>query len=186
MPKLEVLPKRIEVLDTNDKSCSFRANVDVLNECFGLNKSVYFRACYPQKSNEFINGTDPDDKFIIWMPKLYGNSSNWKNTISLDGCIITEMAEADRDNDWIDDGKLDVEAIRLTFVKLDLKSPYRFVGAYVIDKMDHLNHSYRRIATKVRIMGNPVAKIELLDDCRKEVSAKMTKENFLSSLSFLK
>ena len=33
-------------------------------------------------------------------------------------------------------------------------------------KMDFCKHIYHRIATKARIVGNPVSKIELLDDNR--------------------
>ena len=32
MAKLEVLPKRFDVLDANDDNCQFRINIDVLNE----------------------------------------------------------------------------------------------------------------------------------------------------------
>ncbi len=72
MAKLEVLPKRFDVLDANDPHCRFRINIDVLNECFGANRSIYMRACYPQSVDENISGTNPGDKFVAWMPKLYG------------------------------------------------------------------------------------------------------------------
>ncbi len=49
MASLEVKEKRIDILDANDPKCQFRINIDVLNECFGLNRSLYMRACYPAK-----------------------------------------------------------------------------------------------------------------------------------------
>ena len=166
MAELTILPKRFEILDANDENCSFRINIDVLNECVGANRKIYMHACYPQRKDEFILGTEPDDKFFVWMPKLYGNSSEWKNTVSSDGNIIYEVAEKTRHKDWIDEGKHDVTGIRMVFVKPSPKAPYRFAGVFVSDKMDFLHHSYRRIATKVKLIGNPVTRIELLDDTR--------------------
>lgn len=57
-----------------------------------------------------------------------------------------------------------LDGIRLVFAKPDLKEPYEFVGVFVSDKMDYLKHSYKRIATKVRLIGDPVYQIEILDD----------------------
>lgn len=167
MAKLEVLPKRFDVLDANDPHCRFRINIDVLNECFGANRSIYMRACYPQSVDENIPGTNPGDKFVAWMPKLYGNSSEWKNSIVDNGDTILEVAEPTRHSDWIDVNKHDLSIIRLVFVKPSPKDWYRFAGVFVNGKMDYLKHSYKRIATKVRLIGDPVYKIELLDDRRK-------------------
>ena len=47
MSKLKVLPKRLDVLDVNDKACQFRINIDVLNEAFGVGRAMYPKACYP-------------------------------------------------------------------------------------------------------------------------------------------
>ena len=166
MAKLEILPKRFDILDANDRNCKFRINIDVLNECFGANKSIYMHACFPQGKEKSIPGTKSGDKFFVWMPKLYGNSSEWKNSISKDGSMIYEIAEETRHTDWINEGKHDLSGKRLVFVKHGPNLPYRFVGVYVSDKMDFKSHSYRRIATKVRLIGNPVTSIEILDDCR--------------------
>ncbi len=163
MSKLIVLPKKFEILDANDRNCNFRINIDVLNEGFGLNKDVFFRAVYPQSTYDYIPGDRPGQKFVIWMPKLYGNSSEWVNRVSSDGNTIYEVAEPTRHIDWIQENKHPMDVIRLVFVKPDPKRPYRFAGAFVNGKMDHLNHTYRRIATKVRVIGNPVRKVELLD-----------------------
>lgn len=38
MAELKIHPKRFEILDANDPLCSFRINIDVLNECFGANR----------------------------------------------------------------------------------------------------------------------------------------------------
>ena len=49
---------------------------------------------------------------------------------------------------------------------LTMKSPYKFKGVYRSGKMEHLHHTYERIATRVRLIGDPVERIELLDDIR--------------------
>ena len=101
------------------------------------------------------------------MPKLYSNTSEWKNTLHKDGLEIHEDAEGSRHEDWIDFTEHNLNVLRLVFVKPDLKSPYQFIGVYRLGKMEHLHHIYERIATKVRLKRNPVEKIELLDDIRK-------------------
>lgn len=158
-----ILPKRFDTLDANDRTCNFRINIDVLNECFGANKTSYRHACYPQGKNQYLLGTKPEEKYLAWLPKLFGNSSEWKNTISHDDNTIYEVAEESRNTDWMEEDKHIIDAKRLVFVKPAPDMPYVFKGVFVNDRMDYLNHSYRRIATKVRLIGNPVTKVELLD-----------------------
>ncbi len=177
MADLEILPKRIDVLDASDKNCTFRINIDVLNECFGANKSLYMNACFPQGKHRFIPGTKKGEKFVVWMPKLYGNSSEWKNSISADNNTIHEVAENSRHTDWMDADKHDLDIMRLVFVKPDPSLPYVFKGVFVNGKMDFLNHTYHRIATKVRLIGNPVTRVELLDR-----TGKTTNNSKLESL----
>lgn len=166
MSKLKVLPKRLDVLDVNDKACQFRINIDVLNEAFGVGRAMYPKACYPDSKNVSFPGNKAGDHFFIWMPKLYSNSSEWKNTLHNNGSEIHEDAEDTRHEDWTDFDKHDISALRLVFVKPAPKSPYIFMGVYRSRKMDHLHHVYERIATKVRLIGEPVNRIELLNDFR--------------------
>ena len=166
MAKLKVLPKRLEVLDANDESCKFRINIDVLNEAFGVGRSMYAKACYPDSKNVTFPGDKEGDRFIIWMPKLYSNSSEWKNTLYMGGEEIHEDAEDSRHEDWTDFSKHDLSVLRLVFVKPDPQKPYIFVGVYRSGKMNYLHHTYERISTKVRLIGNPVNRIALLNDNR--------------------
>lgn len=166
MTKLAVLPKRVDILDAKNPLCQFRINIDVLNEAFGVGRSMYAKACYPDKKGETFHGTIPGDHYIIWMPKLYSNTSEWKNSLYDGGVEIHEDAEPTRHEDWIEIDKHDLSVLRIVFVKPDHKSPYRFAGVYRSGKMDHLHHTYERIATRVRLIGDPVTQIELLDDIR--------------------
>ena len=156
------------VLDSNNDRCIFRTNVDVLNDCFGTNKTHYFMASYPQKRGEIFQGVNTDDNFFVWMPKFYDNSSLWDNGITADGNLIYEIAEKERTSDWVDEGKHDVNAVRLVFAKSNQKSPYQFVGAFVMANMDYCHHLYIKIASKVRLIGDPVSGVELLDDYRND------------------
>ena len=165
MAKLEVLPKRLEILEIGDNESEFRINIDVLNEAFGVGRAMFAKAVYPDKKNTEIPGTKQGDRFIISMPKLYGNSSEWKNVISEDGSEIYEVAEGSRTEDWIKEDT-DMEVLRLVFAKETAKSPYRFVGVFKSGEIEFCKHTYCRIATKARVIGNPVKKIELLDDNR--------------------
>lgn len=166
MTKLKVLPKRVDILDADDPSSQFRINIDVLNEAFGVGRAMYAKACYPDTKGGSFPGTKPGDHFIIWMPKLYSNNSEWKNSLWNGGKEIHEDAEDTRHEDWISIAKHDLSALRLVFVKPDPQEPYRFVGVYRSGKMGFLHHTYERIATKVKLIGDPVNKIELLGDNR--------------------
>ena len=164
--KLEVHEKKYDILDANDNSLTFRINIDVLNEAFGVGRSMFAKACYPDKKHTYFCGTKQVDKFFIWMPKLYGNSSEWKNSISADGNTIYETAEPTKKNDWKDEDNGFLEGLRIVFVKQSPKDPYMFVGVFENGTIDYLKHDYKRIATKIKLIGNPVYGIELLDDNR--------------------
>ena len=171
MAKLEILPKRWDELDAEDPRCEFRINIDVLNEAFGVGRGMYAKAVYPDKKDTYIQSNR--GKCIIWMPKLYGNSSNWRNVLSEDGSELYEVADNGRNEDWISaDYDANERILRIIFVKPDSKSPYKFAGVFENGKMDFCNHTYRRIATKIRLIGNPVTSIKLLDDDKKIKKAR--------------
>ena len=168
MAKLEVLAKRFDILDANDDSCQFRINIDVLNEAFGVGRSMYARAVYPDKKGVYFTDNNPNEKLYIWMPKLYDNSSEWKNRISEDGNKIKETAEPIRHTDWISNvDKEYINALRITFVKPDPNSPYKFARIFQNEKIEFCDYIYKRVATKIKLICNPVTEIELLDDNRK-------------------
>ena len=171
MAKLEILPQRWDELDAEDPRCEFRINIDVLNEAFGVGRGMYAKVVYPDKKDTYIQSNR--GKCIIWMPKLYGNSSNWRNALSEDGSELYEVADNGRNEDWISaDYDVDERILRIIFVKPDSKSPYKFAGVFENGKMDFCNHIYRRIATKIRLIGNPVTSIKIVDDDKKNKKAR--------------
>lgn len=173
MAKLDIHSKCFETLNVNDIKCRFKNNIDILNECFGANMGMYMRACYPQSRHEFIWEANTGEKLFVWMPKLYSNNSSWKNIISDDGTIIHEKADGDRTQDWMEIDKHELNALRIVFIKPSSSMPYKFAGVFVNKSMKHLNHTYQRIATRIRLIGNPVRKVELLDDQRDSVVSQV-------------
>ena len=166
MTVLKILPKRIDLLQVDDPSSEFRINIDVLNEAFGVRRSMYAKACYPDTRDVTYPGNKPGDRFIIWMPKMYSNSSEWKNSLCKGGTEIREDAEDTRHEDWTTFSKHDLSVLRLVFVKETPRSPYKFAGVFRSGRMDYLHHTYERIATRVQLIGDPVNRIILLDDNR--------------------
>ena len=169
MSNLEVKAKRVEVLDANDSHSQFRINIDVLNEAFGFGVSMYMRASYPAKGptgGDWIPGIHKGEKFFIWMPKLFSNSSEWGNSISEDSALIYEIAEPGKTDDYLfSEGDTDPAFYmkRLAFVKESPKDSYRFAGVFIADEYNFKRHIFKRIATRVRLIGNPVTQIEILD-----------------------
>ena len=166
MAKNKILPKRLDYLDVNDSACQFRINVDVLNEAFGFGESLFMKAGYPRNPKESIPGSKPGDRFRIWLPKLYGNISGWHNILSDDGEHFYEKSDDSTAVDWMDVDDSGSKALSIIFAQEKRNDPYRFVGVFKAGKMEHLNHTYDRIATRVKLIGNPVNRIELLDDVR--------------------
>ena len=104
------------------------------------------------------------------MPKMYENSSGWKNVITVDGKQIHEYIEGDIDvedfmesEDAYDEGYGTKTGSRLTFIKESPNAPYKFVGVFKTLKAEHCNHIYERVATKVQIIGNPVTGIRVIE-----------------------
>lgn len=169
MSNLKVLEKHIDVLDVDDPNCNFRINIDVLNEAFGFSRSMYAKAWYPDSKYSWISAKNSKEQFYIWMPKMFGNSSGCTNSISQ---ARTKIYEVIHDPDAIDVTETSDADLygynykygyRLVFIKESTKSPYRFVGVFRPAKIEHNNHTYERVATKVKLIGNPVTAIELLD-----------------------
>ena len=98
----------------------------------GVGRAMYAKASYPDKKGGYYPGNKPGDHYIIWMPKLYSNSSEWKNSIHNNGKEIHEDAELTRREDWIPEGILDVSLLRIVFVKSDSKSPYKFMELSIV------------------------------------------------------
>lgn len=145
------------ILDANNPKL-YHTHIDILNECFGTNLAGHMQACYPMRG--FIPGTE----CYIWFPMLFGNKSGWNNIVTNNGNTILEVGGPGCE-EWKDNGKHPLEGYRLVFAKPAHDADYRFIGAFKNDRdnFEYMKHSYPRVATRIKLSGNPVDKIEFLD-----------------------
>ena len=148
-------------LDAN-KNMKFRTHLDVLAECFGIFYQSHQRATWRLPKNE---------EWMIWFPHETTKESKkkdieWFNSISEDGMNIYERSK--NGNEYLQDSPYMKDCIRLVFMEIPSVGEYVFKGVYVgnLAKMEVGDHTFTRIATKVRLIGDPVYAIELLDEDR--------------------
>lgn len=151
--------KKYDIIDVKDR-IRFHTHNDFLDSCFGEHGN-------PQLAVHNVNSN-----CRVWMPKFlkdrYGNpkatASGWINEKNADESIIITTAPKPEDNKW----HFSPEYITLVFAMDGAVGDYYFRGAYVEDasKNSECSVVFRRVATRVRLIGNPVRDIELLDDDR--------------------
>ena len=147
-----------KILSVGDNK-SYYGHVEILNSVFNMNYKGH------QKATKNIN-----NETRIWFPKIEkdkngkikNNKSNWKNNYNDDCSIITTIPPEPKKSSL-----LDYERINLIFIMFNNHN-YKFVGAFKLDKEEsnELKHVQRRVATKVRLIGSPVSKVELIIENR--------------------
>lgn len=153
------------MLDVADH-ISYSTIYEAINGTVGTEYTGWMRACWP---NYY-----PVDSFRIWFPKLKEIKKGVEIPASFD-CLNTIS------NDWnefvFDDlkGRQTEQTEHyygydLIFAKEPDGGPYIFRGVFILDAEKTVpNHSVsKRIGTKVRLIGKPASKIEILDDFRKK------------------
>lgn len=151
-----VVSGKIDLLDAKDRLQFFRIN-EVLNACFGTDYAAWMKGVWP------LNET-----YWCWFPKLVRTlkdepaTNGCTNVISGDWntLIYDEHKDtvADTSNDPHDDKSI-------VFAREPDNGPILFRGIYVYDreKSSYKHYVHRRIATRIRIIGNPAYDVELLD-----------------------
>ena len=143
--------KHISIVD----NISFEYNNDVMRQCFNGGG----KADYGQYAVQ-----DTGDGCMAWFPKerqwkngkwCSGSSEvNWKNHIEEDGLVvISELYDGEKLKDSSDAEPPEVlQGIPLyTFWKSDAKSPYKYVGTYMMDVNASVprHQIYRRLDTEI-------------------------------------
>lgn len=124
----------------------FRTHKDALN-CFGYGKGHIQKAVWSVPSH-IRDAIGLSGKCMVWFPKLYEHA-NWKNSLSEDGMVISEMnknAEHVYTEPWD-------QRIVMARSRDELnRTLYRFLGVFeVIPAYRSGNeHRFRRIATSVK------------------------------------
>lgn len=142
---------------------------EVLNKCFGNNYSGYMKAVWQ-------NNLAKKD-FRVWFPKL----AKVKDGINLPasfGCINTisddgsEIIFDDLKNTETEENRVfQYLGISLVFAQESGNGVYIFRGAYIQDQdKTTLNHCvFKRVATKINVIGAPAVDIELLDEIKVDI-----------------
>ncbi len=154
------MAKKYDVLDAG-QNMSFHSIYEAINDCMGTSYTGWMKACWP---NVHGNG-----KFRLWFPKLarikdgqnVAESFDCVNTISADWNELVFDDLKKRHSDMDDK----YTGYDLIFAK-DVDGEYIFRGLFVWDKDKSTpNHDVsRRVASKVKLIGDPVIDIEPLDE----------------------
>lgn len=148
---------RIEYLDAKDGIEFYRVN-EVLNACFGTDYKAWMKA------NWQLN-----DEYLCWFPKL---TKTLKDEPVSYGCV--NVISEDWNTLIFDDRKTntpdyrDPQGYRIIFAREPDNGPILFRGIYIQDQNEttYKHYVYKRVATKIRIIGNPAYDIEMLDSLK--------------------
>lgn len=163
---METVGKTYEIIDANSK-IHFSGHAGVLNECFGLGINKYGH-------QQGLWVPEGEKNWIVWFPKILkdkkgypkAGSSGWINSISVDGMTINERLVDKNKVDYLTEGGYPNDLLRLVFAYDSDSGDYIFRGVFVGNNLatKERSHIFTRIATKVRLLGNPVHDIEILDE----------------------
>ena len=139
---------------------------EALNETVGTSYTGWMKATWPSWNSEM--------SFWIWFPKL-AETKNGELVSAAFDCVNTISEDWNEliFDDLKDSPPEDEDSVIppvLIFAKEPKGGPYIFRGVYLKnkEKSEHRHHVYYRIGTKVRLVGQPSEKIEILDDFRKK------------------
>lgn len=139
---------------------------EAINETVGTSYTGWMKATWPSWNSEM--------SFWIWFPKL-AETKNGELVSAAFDCVNTisddwnELIFDDLKDSPPEDEDSVIPPV-LVFAKEPKGGPYIFRGVYLKnkEKSKHKHHVYNRIGTKVRLLGQPSEKIEILDDFRKD------------------
>ena len=139
---------------------------EALNKTVGTSYTGWMKATWPSWNSEM--------SFWIWFPKL-AETKNGELVSAAFDCVNTISEDWNEliFDDLKDSPPEDEDSVIppvLIFAKEPKGGPYIFRGVYLKnkEKSEHRHHVYYRIGTKVRLVGQPSEKIEILDDFRKK------------------
>ena len=152
------------ILDAGDM-IGYDTIYEAINAATGTNYTGWMKACWPR--------ADTDQSFRLWFIKLAKRkngvlvpaANKCLNTIS-DDCnevVYDNLKENEQSGEY-----KPYRGYSLIFTKDPNDGPYIFRGVFIADmEKSHTNHHVsKRVGTKVRLIGKPAYKIEILDDFR--------------------
>lgn len=159
------MSEEYRIIDAND-NVTFRTKTEAINWCTGSDydlKNAWRPACWP--SNRPKN-----KEFRIWFVKL-AVMNNGEYIPGVEGCINKLIDNGncfifdDIRTDRVNNGGTEFLGYNILFTK-DSGDDYVLRGVYLLDSQkSHPNHHvFKRIATKLKLIGKPAEKLELVDD----------------------
>lgn len=151
----DIVHSKIDVLDADEKVCFYKV-ADVLNACFGTDYLAWMKATWKLNS-----------EYRCWFPKLV---KTLKDEPAAYGCV--NVISEDWNTLVFDDRKTDAEdyrdvhrEYRIIFAREPDNGPILFRGIYIPDEKEstYKHYVFNRIATKIRIVGDPAYDIEILN-----------------------
>ncbi len=165
IPSAEHTDVREIVLDASDH-IEYTTIFAALNATVGTDYTGWMKATWPSVYTSL--------PFRIWFPKLaetrHGEliaaAFDCVNTISEDW---NEVIYDDLKNGYVE-GDEEYDGCTLIFAKEPKGGPYIFRGAFVEDfeKSSPNHYVHKRIGTRVKLIGRPADKVEILDDFRNQ------------------
>lgn len=154
------MPERSRILDVSERK-TFRTIYEAINWCVGTDYKYWGRACW--------SSVRPTDGFRMWFTQLakiekgiYVPAVNdCLNIICCDGNYHVFDDLKQRSHEPLNQAKWKYDLIFSKEWGGDYSFRGVFIGDYVHSATNH--HVSKRIATKVRLIGCPARKIELLD-----------------------
>lgn len=156
--------KKYEIIDANQE-LRFHTHTEIIRDCFGVELSTHRMGHWKLKDNE---------EWIVTFPREEKDSKGnvkvatggWINTLSPDGSVITEVLIDESKDDYLDKHIYMQDCLRLVFLHDAILNDYVFRGVFRCDMHEttNKNHVFKRVAARVRLIGDPVYKIEMIDE----------------------
>lgn len=152
------------ILDVAD-NISYEKIYEAINETVGTTYTGWMKATWPN--------SNPDLPFRIWFPKLAETKKGQLVSAAFD-CVNTISEDW---NEVVFDDLKDTptgskddhyNGVTMIFAKEPKDGPYIFRGAFIdnAEKSSSKHYVSTRIGTKVKLIGKPADRIEILDDFR--------------------
>lgn len=140
---------------------------EAINAAVGTDYTGWMKACWPR--------ADTDQSFRLWFIKL-AKRKNGVLVPAANKCLNTisdDWNEVVYDNLKKNEPSGEYKPYRgysLIYTKDPNDGPYIFRGVFIADmEKSYTNHHVsKRVGTKVKLIGKPAYKIEILDDFRKQ------------------
>ena len=161
------------IIDVN-QHLSYNSIYEAINEIVGTNYKGWQQACWPS-----AKGTEKTN-FRIWFPKLAVKRNGELFPAANDCLNVLSDDWNEMVFDRLNHAPINNEVYYTGYDMIIAKEPngkYIFRGVFLLDKDKTYSNHYvsKRIGTKIKLVGTPAYKIEILDNCQEGSYAERAK-----------